>query len=162
MSMRYPTLLLHQASMDRVEIVPATWHDAWALTELDRRCFSPVDAFGWLTYLILCLWPGVVRLKAVADGRLIGFIAAEPQRWRGRVTIVTLEVDPAWRRRGIGERLMREGEGRFDLPRFRLQVRKSNSPAIRLYQKLGYTIVDDLPRYYGDGVDGYLLEKARV
>lgn len=147
--------------MDRVEIAPATWRDARALVELDRRCFSPVDAFGWLTYLILCTWPGVARLKAVAAGQLIGFVAAEPQRWRGCVTIVTLEVDPAWRRRGIGERLMRECEGRFDLPRLRLQVRQSNSLAIRLYQKLGYAIIDNLPRYYGDGADGYLMEKVR-
>ena len=147
--------------MTRVEIVQATWRDAWALAELDRRCFRPADAFGWPTYLLVGVWPGGVRLKAVADGQLIGFVAAEPHRWRRRVTIATLGVDPAWRRRGIGERLMRECEGKFDRPRFRLQVRKSNSPAVRLYQKLGYAIVDDLPHYYGDGEDGYLMEKAR-
>lgn len=147
--------------MAGAEIVRATWRDAGALAELDERCFPRADAFGWFTYLTLCLWPGVVGLKAVADTQLIGFVAAEPHRWRGHVTIVTLGVDPAWRRRGIGERLMRECEARFDLPRFRLQVRKSNTPAIRLYRKLGYAIIDDLPRYYGDGEDGFLMEKVR-
>jgi len=145
-----------------VDIVQANWRDARALSRLDQRCFLRVDAFGWFTYLGLCLWPGIVALKAVAGGEIVGFVAGDPRRRKGYVIIATLGVDPAWRRRGIGERLMRECEARFDLPRFRLQVRKSNTPAIRLYRKMGYVIIDDLPRYYGDGEDGYLMEKVRI
>lgn len=143
-----------------VEIVRASWRDAWALSRLDRRCFSQVDAYAWLTYLSLCLWPGIVTLKAISGEKIVGVVAGDPRRWRGYTLIVTLAVDPDWRRRGIGERLMRACEARFDLPRFRLQVRKSNAPAIRLYQRLGYAIVDALPGYYGDGEDAYLMEKA--
>ncbi len=147
--------------MAGVEIVRASWRDVPALSQLDRRCFGRVDAFGWFTYLGLCLRPGVVALNAVAGGEIVGFVAGDPRRRKGYAIIATLGVDPAWRRRGIGEWLMRECEARFDLPRFRLQVRQSNAPAIRLYQKLGYVIIDDLPRYYGDGEDGYLMEKVR-
>jgi ribosomal protein S18 acetylase RimI-like enzyme len=55
---------------------------------------------------------------------------------------------------------MRECETRLTLPVIRLQVRQSNLAAIRLYQKLGYAIVGDLPHYYVDE-DGYLMEKMR-
>ena len=147
--------------MTNVEIVRAMWRDAWALSRLDKRCFSPSDAYGWPTYLALCLWPGVVALKAMVDGRPIGFVAGDPRRRHGYVAIVTLAVDPDWRRRGLGERLLRECEARFDLPRFRLQVRPSNATAIRLYGRLGYQTIGRLPGYYADGEDAYLMEKVR-
>jgi ribosomal-protein-alanine N-acetyltransferase len=99
-------------------------------------------------------------LKAVAGGRIVGFVAGDPRRWSSHAVILTLGVDPTWRRKGVGQRLMRECEARLDLPVIRLQVRKSNTPAIALYRKLGYASVRDLPRYYSDE-DGYLMEKAR-
>jgi len=147
--------------MTGIQIVRATWRDAWTLSRLDRKCFQPIDAYDWLTYLGLCLWPSVVALKAASGGEIIGFVASDRRRRHGHAIIVTLSVDPAWRRRGLGERLMHECEARIDLPRVRLQVRKSNTPAIHLYLKLGYTVLGALPRYYGDSEDGYLMEKAR-
>jgi len=42
-----------------------------------------------------------------------------------------------------------------------LMVRRSNTPAINLYRKLNYVIVDVWPRYYGDGEDAYVMEKER-
>ena len=143
-----------------VEIVRATWRDTRALRKLDRRCFSRVARYGWFTFLGLSLWPGVVALKAVADRRIVGFVAGDPRRRKGYVLIVTLSVDPDWRHQGLGEQLLRECEACFDLPRFQLMVRQSNTAAIRLYQKLSYTIVADLPGFYGDGEDGYLMEKT--
>jgi ribosomal-protein-alanine N-acetyltransferase len=144
--------------MAQVEIVRATWRDARALAQLDRRCFSRVDAFSGFTFLGLCLWPDVVAVKAMADGKIVGFVAGDLRRRRGHIVIVTLSVDPAWRRRGIAERLMRECEARFNRTVFRLQVRKSNTPAIQLYKKVGYSIIGTLPGYYEDE-DGYLMEK---
>jgi len=146
--------------MGSVNILAADWRDVRALKELDRRCFPPEDAFGFATYLRLCLQPGVVRLKAVADDRLIGFIAAESHAGGEYVNIVTVGVDPAWRRQGIGEKLMLSAERQVTSLRLRLQVRQTNLAAIRLYRSLGYTIVGDLPGYYGDA-DGYLMEKTR-
>ena len=143
-----------------VEIVRAGWRDAWELSRLERRCFSRADTLGWFEFLGLRLWPGVVLLKAIAGGSIVGFVAADPRRWSGQAVILTLGVDPTWRRQGVGQRLMRECEARLDVPVIRLQVRQSNTPAIALYRKLGYAIAHDLPRYYSDE-DGYLMEKSR-
>ncbi len=142
------------------QIARATWHDVRALTQLDRRCFKPIDRFPWYEFLELCIWPGVIALKAIADRQVIGFIVGSPRRHAGHTVIVTIGVDPDWRGRGIGERLMREVESRSSLPRMRLMVRRSNTLAINLYRKLNYTIVETWPSYYGDGEAAYLMEKS--
>ncbi len=143
-----------------VRIVRATWHDVRALVQLDRRCFKPIDVFGWYEFFGLCVWPGVIALKAIAGERLVGFIAGDPRRGEGHTIIVTVAVDPAYQRRGIGERLMREVEIRSALRRLQLMVRKSNAQALHLYRKLNYEIVDVWPRYYEDGEDAYVMEKT--
>jgi len=147
--------------MVEIEIARATWRDAWALSRLHHKCFPAIDAYDWLTYLGLCVWPGVIALKAVGGERVVGCVAADLRRRHKHAVVVTLNVDPEWQRRRLGQRLMRACEARIDLPRIRLQVRKSNVPALALYRKLGYDIVGRLPHYYGDGEDGYVMEKVR-
>ena len=76
--------------------------------------------------------------------------------------IVSIAVAKRWRRKGIGTRLIRELEKRFkekNMRASRLEVRVSNRPAIRLYEKLGYKIIDRIENYYPDGEDAYLMFK---
>ncbi len=145
--------------MNAVQIERATWRDVRALVNLDRRSFKPIDAYAWYELLNLCIWPGLISLKAIQDDRIVGFIAGDPRRQEGHTIVVTLAVDPGYQRRGIGERLMREVEARSALPRLQLMVRKSNLPALHLYRKLNYAIVETWPRYYEDGEDAYVMEK---
>jgi [ribosomal protein S18]-alanine N-acetyltransferase len=147
--------------MDEVTIARATWRDTRALTQLDRRSFKPIDAYAWYEFCALCLTRSVIALKALSGDRPVGFIAADQRRSEGHTIIVTIAVDPAYQRRGIGERLMREVETRSALPRLQLMVRHSNLPALRLYRKLNYTIVDTWRRYYEDGEDAYVMEKMK-
>ena len=148
--------------LTQIEIVPATWRDVRALVRLDRRCFKPIDAYAWYEFLGLCLWPGVIALKALVDDQLVGFVAGDPRRQEGHTIIVTIAVHPDYQRRGIGERLLREVEARSArrVPRLQLMVRISNLPALHLYRKLNYTIVETWPRYYEDGEDAYVMEKT--
>lgn len=143
-----------------IEMARATWRDVRALVQLDRRCFKPIDAYAWYEFLNLCLWPGLIALKVVQAGRIVGFIAGDPRRQDGHTIIVTIAVDPDYQRRGIGTRLLREVETRSALPRIQLMVRQSNLPALHLYRKLNYTIVETWPRYYEDGEDAYVMEKT--
>ena len=144
-----------------LQIARATWRDVRALVKLDRRCFKPIDAYAWYEFLNLCVWPGLLTLKATHAEGIVGFIAADPRRQEGHTIIVTIAVDPDYQRRGIGERLMREVEARSlrSVPRLQLMVRKSNLPALHLYRKLNYAIVETWPRYYEDGEDAYVMEK---
>jgi ribosomal-protein-alanine N-acetyltransferase len=74
--------------------------------------------------------------------------------------ITTFAVDPRWRRRGIGERLLL---ALLDLAVARrareatLEVRLSNMPARRLYEKYGFRPVGIRPRYYSSNGEDALI-----
>jgi len=74
--------------------------------------------------------------------------------------ITTFAVDPAWRRRGIGERLLLALLDVSIVRRAReatLEVRLSNMPARRLYEKYGFRPVGIRPRYYSDNGEDALI-----
>ena len=93
----------------------------------------------------LALW-----LVAVGeDGTVLGYVGS--QSCFEDADILNVCVAPAARRRGVAEALMRELEARLapnGIEKITLEVRASNEPAIRLYEKLGYTQVGVRKGYY--------------
>jgi ribosomal-protein-alanine N-acetyltransferase len=149
-----------QEAADGFAIVPSTWRDIRAVHGLERSCFAR-DAWGYGELIFMYASFGGVRLKAVADGRLVGFISGEPRPAEGFAWISTIGVHPDYRRQGVGSRLLAECEARLDEPRLRLTVRAGNTAAIALYQRFGYQEVERWPGYYADGETGIVMEKAR-
>ncbi len=143
-----------------MEILPATIRDLGALYRLEHRCFGR-DAWTLLDLIAVLTFPDVVRLKAVEDGRMVGFVAGDPRRSQGFSWIATLAVLPEYRRRGIASALLRACEARLPTSRVRLSVRRSNEAAIRLYRRFGYRLVDTWRNYYSGGEDALVMEKAR-
>ena len=141
-----------------MEIQSASIRDLGALRRLEHTCFEK-DAWPLLDLIAVLTWPEVIRLKAVENGELIGFIAGDPRSSEGVSWVATIGVDPRFQRRGIGRALLRACEKRTNLPRMKLTVRMSNEPAISLYEKEGYRSVDIWKRYYNDGEDGLVMEK---
>ena len=139
-------------------VEPASWRDLKSLEKLEKICFGE-DAWPMLELLGVLVFPGVVRLRAVVDGEMVGFIAGDPRRDEKTGWIMTLGVLPAWRRQGIAEVLLNECEQKMVMPVIKLTVRRGNEPALALYQKLGYTQTDIWSRYYQSGEDGLVLEK---
>lgn len=142
-----------------MEILPASILDLSALRRLEHACFDR-DAWSLFDLIAVLSWTDVIRLKAVGDGGLIGFIAGETRPSQGAAWIATLAVDPRYQRRGIGRALLRMCESRLKLPLVKLTVRVSNHGAITLYEKEGYRTVDIWRRYYRDGEDGLVMEKS--
>ncbi|MBI2777395.1 MAG: ribosomal protein S18-alanine N-acetyltransferase [Chloroflexi bacterium] len=74
--------------------------------------------------------------------------------------ITTFAVDPAWRRQRVGETLLL---ALLDVALARrareatLEVRLSNVPARRLYEKYGFRPVGLRPRYYSDNGEDALI-----
>ena len=141
-----------------MEIQSASIRDLGMLRRLEHVCFDK-DAWPLLDLIAVLTWPDVIRLKAVHDGEMIGFVAGDPRPSQGAVWIATLGVDPGYRRRGIGLALLPSCEAQVKLPRVKLTVRISNDPAISLYKKAGYRTVDIWKKYYNDGEDGLVMEK---
>jgi ribosomal-protein-alanine N-acetyltransferase len=142
-----------------MEIQPASIRDLGALRRLEQACFEK-DAWPLLDLIAVLTWPDVIRLKAVENGELIGFVAGDPRPSEGASWVATIGVDPRYQRRGIGRALLRACEEKTRLARIKLTVRMSNEPAISLYEKEGYRSVDIWKRYYNDGEDGLIMEKT--
>jgi ribosomal-protein-alanine N-acetyltransferase len=143
-----------------MEITTASVLDLNALKKLEHACFGN-DAWPWLDLVAVLTFPDVVRLKAMEDGRMIGFAAGDMHNGDELGWIATIGIDPEYRRRGYGRDLLRACEAQLKTPRIRLSVRASNDGAIRLYEQEGYRRVDVWQAYYNDGEAALVMEKDR-
>ena len=141
-----------------MEIQTANLLDLTALRRLEKECFEK-DAWPILDLFAILTWPDVVRLKAVENDEMIGFIGGDPRPSKAVAWVTTIAVDPRYQRRGIGRMLLLACEEQIKLPRMRLSVRMSNHNAISLYEKEGYHMVDVWKRYYSDHEDALVMEK---
>ncbi|MCS7009811.1 MAG: GNAT family N-acetyltransferase [Anaerolineales bacterium] len=141
-----------------MDILPARLLDLPDLYRIERICFAQ-DAWPLLDLVAVLVHPNVVRLKAVMDGRMVGFIAGDLRHGEEIGWIATLGVLPAYRRRGIGRTLLRACEAQMKTAHFRLCVRTDNLEAINLYQQEGYQRIDLWRGYYRDGGDALVMEK---
>jgi len=145
-------------TIHRMEIVKASILDLGALHKLEKESFGK-DAWSILDLIAILSMSGVIRLKAVEDSQMIGFVGGDPRRSQGWGWIATIAVDSRYRRRGIGRALLHACEEKLGVSRSRLTVRLSNHAAISLYEKDGYASTDIWKGYYDDGEDGMVMEK---
>ncbi|MEM2081076.1 MAG: ribosomal protein S18-alanine N-acetyltransferase [Candidatus Bathyarchaeia archaeon] len=132
------------------------------LYDIEKQCFEQ-EAFTrqYLAYLLTDY--NTVGLVARVNSEIAGFAIACIDIERSTLFghILTVNVVPAYRRKGIAQKLLREIEALLrakGIKKCRLEVREDNIAALNLYQKLGYEIVGKLEKYYGV-VDGLLLQK---
>jgi ribosomal-protein-alanine N-acetyltransferase len=74
--------------------------------------------------------------------------------------VVSIAVLEEFRKRGIGQALVEESIKGVKIKKcdeFYLEVRCSNVEAVRLYEKLGFVIKQQLNAYYRDGEDAFLM-----
>jgi [ribosomal protein S18]-alanine N-acetyltransferase len=102
------------------------------------------------------------RLARYVVARVGGEVVAYAGMWImvDEAHITTFAVHPAWRRQRLGERLL---IAILDIAVARgareatLEVRLSNLPARRLYEKYGFRPVGLRPRYYSDNNEDALI-----
>ncbi len=147
-------------STAKVSIEPASLRDLNPLRHLEQVCF-PKDSWPLMDLIGVLTFPGVIRLKAVNDKEMVGFIAGDIRRLEGVAWIATVAVMPEFRGRGIGSALLEACEQKITVKRIRLCVRVSNNTAIRLYERFGYVRVGEWSRYYQDGESALVMEKKK-
>jgi ribosomal-protein-alanine N-acetyltransferase len=125
---------------------------------LEQECFG-VDAWPLLDLISVLTVPGIVRLKAAVNGKMVGFIGGDPRPAEKVGWITTLGVLEHFRRKGIASALLEVCEHKLNQPFLKLCVRRTNTGAIALYFRHGYHAIDIWPRYYSSGEDALVLEK---
>ena len=124
---------------------PATEADLPFLATLRRARTPPVDEARLDAELREQL-PGTAVVELA--GRPVGLLRV--QRGASRWTIQQVQLLPAWRRAGIGSRLIAAllDEARAQGVRVNLSVLKSN-PALALYERMGFVVTTECENGYG-------------
>ncbi len=139
-----------------IEIVSMEQSHTAAVAALEAACFS----MPWSENAIrgeltnpLSLW-----LVALKDGQVVGYIGS--QTVMQEADMMNLAVDAACRQMGIGKKLVQALIARLKAEKtycITLEVRRSNTPAIKLYEKLGFKQIGCRPGYYQNPKEDALI-----
>jgi ribosomal-protein-alanine N-acetyltransferase len=166
------TLLPHRAAVQS-RLSPAEWDahagtimvervrlgEIFAVARLQRRCFRRSLAYRPTTLLMLYLWPRASFLVARAGREIVGCVIGDVHGGQSRV--ISICVDPDWRRRAIGTQLLSEIERRLPEGNMILMVEAGNTGAQQMYRDCGYLPVGESRDYYGRGRNGIWMQKTR-
>ena len=131
---------------------PATAADVPAVTALEVELFGP-DA-----------WSAASVAEELTGGRRTAVVAVDPEVVGYAVTLASDVVDlqrigvaATYRRRGLAHRLL-AAVATGD--RMLLEVSDRNPGAIAFYETEGFTEIGRRRRYYRDGADAVVMERA--
>ncbi len=135
------------------------------LYALDQACFAPGIAWSKAELQYFLKYPGNIGVLVEDEtGRLAGFAIAGKQRRQGAVfgRLITIDVDAALRRRGIGHRLLEETETQLraqGATAVLLEVAVDNTTAQSFYERHGFIRTGRIPGYYLGRIDALVMEK---
>lgn len=115
----------------------------WTRADYERELADPARCFIYL---------------AQVDGQTIGYCSF----WRvfDEIHVNNFAVHPAWRRQGVGRRLLAfviDAATAIGAPRATLEVRRSNTAAIALYESAGFAPAGLRRAYYTHPVEDALI-----
>ena len=140
--------------------------DLAALHQLDQVCFPREIAYSRAELQYFLTHPKCSCWIAEQPGdKLAGFVIFERSKRHGRRAghIVTLDIDPEERRRGLGTLLMQTGEEQMRQEGagvLSLEVAENNPAAQQFYRSLGFVTRGRIAKYYGGMVDAEVMEKV--
>lgn len=126
------------------------------IANLEKVCFSDPWSANSISSELgnpLSLW-----IVAMDGERLAGYVGS--QSVMGWADMMNIAVHPDYRRMGVAENLIDQLIFRLkenDVTCLTLEVRVSNTPAISLYKKLGFSQVGRRPGYYHNPKEDALI-----
>ena len=147
-----------------ISLRPYTPDDLDSLVALDDVCFAAPFRFSRASMRSFAQAKNACSLLAEEDGQLAGFCILHVETSRRRLVgyIVTLDVAPEFRRRGVATELMAGVErvaAAEECSAMMLHVYAENLGAISFYRGLGYSTLHTAVEFYGDGLDAFVMHK---
>jgi ribosomal protein S18 acetylase RimI-like enzyme len=143
------------------EAVPS---DLGALLDMENLSFSG-DRLSRRSLAYLIKRGNATTLVDVEDGRARGYALILYRRGTSLARLYSIVVHPDFRGLGLGLRLLESAERDAltnDCVIMRLEVRKDNTTAIKLYESHGYRLFGVVPDYYQDHEAALRFEKRLV
>ncbi len=135
------------------------------LFALDQACFAPGIAWSKAELQYFLRYPGNIGLIAQDEtGGIAGFAIAGKLLRRGTMLgrLITIDVDPDQRRRGVGHTLLEETERQLraaGATALLLEVAVDNLAAQTFYEKHGFVRTGRIRGYYLGRIDALVMEK---
>ena len=125
-----------------------TYADLPEVIAVERRAFT--TPWSLAMFVLELSKPSGICLAALQGERIVGYLVCS--RYDTVWHLMNVAVDPRLRRRGIAETLLLRLFELADAPgeQYTLEVRTSNGPAIRLYEKHGFHAAGRRRGYYHD------------
>lgn len=126
------------------------------IAELEKQCFS--DPWSEKSVASELENPLALWLAAVENGRVLGY--AGSQTVMDETDMMNIAVHPDFRHQGIAKGLIESLIAELKERGSRcltLEVRRSNMPAVSLYEKLGFTQIGRRPNYYRNPKEDALI-----
>jgi ribosomal protein S18 acetylase RimI-like enzyme len=122
-----------------------------AIFNIEQKCFPGKVGYskGLLEYLMLNA--NSTCLVEKQDGVIRGFLIIIYRRGSLTCNIETIDVDPAFKNKGIGLRLLEAAEiymKEKGMKFSQLEVSEGNEAAFNLYKKVGYSVKERIEGYY--------------
>jgi ribosomal-protein-alanine N-acetyltransferase len=138
-----------------LEIRRLTYGDLPQVIAIERRSFPA--PWSLAMFVLELSRPSSVCLASVNRGELIGYLVCS--RYHEVWHIMNVAVDGAYRRLGVAtaliEHLLASTGGESD--RYTLEVRVSNTEAIKMYESFGFRSAGVRRRYYHDNNEDALI-----
>jgi ribosomal-protein-alanine N-acetyltransferase len=154
---------------NRCTFRPAAWSDVPALARFEKRVFTSYYAphrFSQTDFEHLLRRSSTIAWVVESQTRLVGYALGQGPRVNASIArLDSIAVDQAWRRTGIGAKLIRRFirmARRRGAAAVVLEVAAKNHRAIGLFAGLGFTPVRRLPAYYAPDVDGILMRRQLI
>lgn len=138
--------------------------DLETLFKIDSACFPPGVSYSMDELRAFIMHRNSKTWVALEDGKAAGFLIAQIAP-TSSVHIITIDVNGVARRQGIGSGLMAAAEewaGRLGARQVTLETAEDNHAAQAFYAKLGYSKVEKVEGYYGNGTAAWVMVKRRL
>jgi ribosomal-protein-alanine N-acetyltransferase len=138
-----------------VEVRRLVYTDLPEVIAIERRVFPTPWSLAMFV-LELSKQSGIC-LAAVCEGKLVGYLICS--RYDTVWHVMNVAVDTVHQRRGLASAMLAELYDRVndDDARFTLEVRRSNTVAIHLYEREGFRAAGMRRRYYQDNGEDALV-----
>lgn len=151
---------MSRAAASRIVIRPARRGDLDAIDRLEGASFA-ADRFPRRSFARLLVSRSAEFLLAESDGAPAGYVLLLYRKGAKAARLYSLATAPDARGRGVGAKLVQAAARRAirrGCDRLRLEARRSNAAAIRVYERAGFCKLHMMSGYYDDGEDALRME----